>query len=184
MSEKLTKLKRKMNEQGIEALLVMTPFNLRYITGFTGTAGLAIITQKENFFVTDSRYLEQAQKQVAGFTLVQNIGPILGEVLKIVETNGFENLAFEAGISYQQYMQLEELIPGQTDLFQAPGLIEDLRQIKTPEEIATIQKACGITDKAFEYILGKIKPGVTELELANELDFFMRKLGASGVSFE
>jgi len=184
MSEKIIKLRQKMKEEGIEALLVTTPFNLRYVTGFTGTTGLALLSQEENFFVTDARYTEQAAKQVPDFTIIQNKGPILKEVEKLIESKGFSNLAFEEGVSYQQYMQLEELIPAECDLFCAPAIIEDLRQIKTPAEIAAIQKACEITDKAFEYILGKIKPGVTELELANELDFFMRKLGASGTSFE
>lgn len=184
MLEKLVKLKQRMKEEEIASLLVTTPYNLRYITGFTGSTGLALITEGENFFVTDSRYTEQAAIEAGDFMIIQNTGPILDEIVKIVVREQIENIGFEEEISYAWFHKLEEELPMTCDIFSAPNLIGELRQIKTPEEIAKIQKACEITDKAFEYILGKIKPGVKEVELANELDFYMRKLGATGMSFD
>ncbi|NEW63033.1 M24 family metallopeptidase [Granulicatella sp. zg-ZJ] len=180
---RIEKVQQKLVERGLDALLVTNLYNLRYVAGFTGTTGLAVITKDNAFFVTDARYTEQAAKQCKGYTIVQNLGPIFLEVKKIVTNEHIKTLGFEDGsMSVKEYDGLKELLSAQ--LVSASGLVEGLRILKDAEEFDIIRQACHIADQAFDYILGEIKPGVTEIEIANKMDFYMRSLGASGVSFE
>lgn len=183
MIQRVANLREKMKAEGITSFLITSPYNLRYLTGFTGTTGLALIGLEEAFFITDFRYTEQAAKQCVGYDVVKNVGPILEVVAELVESKGLENLAFEESfVLFKQYVELETLL--EVDLVPVSGMIEELREVKDEAEIKIVEKACEIADKAFSHILTYIKPGMTEIQVANELDFFMRSLGASGVSFE
>lgn len=183
MMKRVNKLREVMKKNNLDSFLVTSPYNLRYLTNFTGTTGLAIITMKKAIFVTDFRYTEQAAIQAQGYEIVKNSGPIFEEVVAIFENEQVENSAFEEmHVSFAEYSLLEELAP--CELVPVAGMIEELREVKDEEEIAIIEKACEIADAGFNYILTVIKPGMTEIEVANQLDFYMRSLGASGVSFE
>lgn len=183
MINRVDQLREKMKAEGIASFLITSPYNLRYLTGFTGTTGLALISLEKAYFITDFRYTEQAAKQCAGYEVVKNVGPILEVVADIVETTKLENLAFEeAYVPFKQYVDLETLL--EVDLVPVSGMVEELREVKDEAEVAIIEKACNIADQAFSHILTYIKPGMTEIQVANELDFHMRSLGASGVSFE
>src|SRR5699024_9841493 len=93
-------------------------------------------------------------------------------------------LAFEeTQVSFADYSILEDLLE-ETPLIPISGMIESLREVKDDQEVAIIEKACAIADQGFDHVLKFIKPGMTEIEVANQLDFFMRSLGASGVSFD
>ncbi|MGE7365688.1 M24 family metallopeptidase [Desemzia incerta] len=180
---RLDKLRTEMIDKGLDALLVTSPYNLRYVSNFTGTTGLAVITLKKAYFVTDFRYTQQAAKQAQGFEVVQNFGSIYDEVSRIVTKDNLNTLGFEENfITFRIYDLLKEMIP--CELVPVAGLIEELREVKDETEIATIRKACEIADSAFKFILGEIKTGMTEIEVANKLDFHMRSLGATGVSFD
>lgn len=181
--KRLSKLQAVLSEEKLDAVLVTSPYNLRYISNFTGSTGLAVVTQTEAFFVTDFRYTKQAEDQAKGFKIIRNVGPIFNEVAKIVNDLNIETLGFEdAHVSFRNYDELESLLS--SDLVPISGMVEELREIKDEEEIATIKAACAISDAAFTYILDYIKPGVSEIEIANKLDFFMRDKGATGVSFD
>lgn len=180
---RLNQLRKGMKEKNIDALLITSPYNLRYISHFTGTTGLSVVTMDKAYFVTDFRYTEQASKQAEGFEIVQNLGSIYEEVAAIVNKDDITSLGFEEDfVSYSLFEVLEDIISAA--LTPISGLIEELREIKDDTEIKTIKEACGIADKAYQYILGEIKPGMSEIEVANKMDFYMRNLGASGVSFE
>lgn len=183
MMVRVNKLRKLMKKNNISSFLITSSYNLRYLTNFTGTTGLAVITLDKAFFITDFRYTEQAMAQVQGFEIIQNTGPIHDEVVGIIEKEQLANLAFEETfVSFAEYSLLEEITP--CDLLPVTGLIEELREVKDEEEIAIIEKACSIADLAFKHILTMIKPGMTEIEIANQLDFYMRSLGATGVSFD
>ena len=183
MINRVNNLREQMKSEGISSFLITSPYNLRYLTGFTGTTGLALIGLEEAFFITDFRYTEQAAKQCVGFEIVKNVGPILEVVADLVESKNIENLGFEESfVPFKQYVELEGLL--EVDLIPVSGMVEELREIKDEEEIAIVEKSCEIADKAFSHILTYIKPGMTEIQVANELDFYMRSLGASSVSFE
>lgn len=176
-------IQQKMKSEGVEALLITSPYNLRYASNFTGSTGLSVITQSKAFFVTDFRYTEQAADQAVEFEIVKNTGPIYEEVKAIVEKENIKSLGFEKEfVTFAMYEQISSLLT--CELIPVSGLVESLREIKEDSEVETIQKAIKITEFAFEEILNFIKPGVSEIEVANKLDFLMREKGASGVSFD
>ncbi|GEQ32139.1 Xaa-Pro aminopeptidase [Marinilactibacillus psychrotolerans] len=176
-------IQKKLKEKQIDALLITSNYNLEYASGFTGTTGLSVITEDKAFFVTDFRYTEQAAKQAEGFEIIQNIGSIYDEVAKIIKNEKISRLGFEENhVTYATYQSVKELF--NCSLVPVSTLIEELREIKDRNEIDLIQKAISITEAAFEHILSNIKPGMSEIKVANELDFFMREKGASGVSFD
>lgn len=183
MMLRVEKLRKKMQEENLDSFLVTSPYNLRYLTNFTGTTGLAVITLEKAFFITDFRYTEQAAAQAQGFEIIKNVGPIFDEVANLVRKEELHSLAFEeTTVSFLEYSVLEEIIDA--ELVPVSQMIEELREVKDEEEIAIIEKACHIADMAYDHILKMIQPGMTEIEVANQLDFYMRSLGASGVSFD
>lgn len=153
------------------------------MTGFTGTSGVAVVSQKEAVFITDFRYTEQASKQITGYRIVEHKGTIIEEIAAIVKELGIKSLGFEKDVvSYSMYEAYSKVIPA--DLVGVTDLIEKIRLVKTEDELKTIKAACQIADETFEHIIQFIKPGKTELEVSNELEFYMRKLGATSSSFD
>lgn len=180
---KLQKLRKALQEQNIDGILITNGYNRRYMTGFTGTAGVAIVSQNDAVFITDFRYTEQAAAQVQDFRIVQHEATILEEIATQVNNMGIKLLGFEKDtVSFGTYELYKNMI--QADLVPISGLIEKIRLIKTQQEINIIKVACEIADHAFTHILDFIKPGKTELEVSNELEFFMRKQGATQSSFD
>jgi Xaa-Pro aminopeptidase len=92
---KLTKLRESFAENQIDAFLITSGYNRRYITGFTGTAGVAIITNEKAMFITDFRYAQQAQKEITGFEILQHTKPIMEEVGIQLEKMGVKSVGFE-----------------------------------------------------------------------------------------
>lgn len=172
-----------LSNHGIDALLVTNMYNVRYLASFTGSTGLVFITQDEAYFVTDFRYTDQAAEEAKGFEIVKNTGSIYEEVAKIAAKEKIEKIGFESeNISFSTFETINRMI--HSELVPVKGIVEKLREVKTDDEILLIKQAIEITEKAYDYILGFVKPGVTEIQVANELDFYMRKEGAAGVSFD
>src|SRR5690625_2780837 len=172
-----------MKKTGIDGLLVTSEINRRYITDFTGTAGVALITDSKALFITDFRYTEQAKEQAKLFSIIEHKIPITEEIAKQIQQLHIEKLGFEqTNVTYEAYKRYEEVF--QTELVPVSNLIESLRLIKTEEELTIIKEAAQIADKAFEHILTFIKPGIKEVDVANELEFTMRQAGATSSSFD
>ncbi|WP_075618062.1 M24 family metallopeptidase [Paenisporosarcina indica] len=181
--EKLAKLRQALEEHQIDALLITSGYNRRYITDFTGTAGVAVVSKDQAVFITDFRYTEQAAKQISGFEIVQHTKPLIEEVGVQLEKMGVKNVGFEKDdMTYAMYESYKKAV--NPELIPVSGLVEKIRLIKTPQEIRIIKAAADIADAAFEHIISFIAPGKTELEVSNELEFFMRKQGASSSSFD
>lgn len=181
--EKINKLRAAFKEYGIDGMLITNPFNRRYMAQFTGTSGVVLISEEKALFITDFRYLEQASKECEGYEIVQHTGPIQEKVAEEVKRLGITKLGMEQDdVSYGLYKVYEKLINAQ--LVPLSGVVEKIRLIKNEQEIKILKEAADIADAAFKHILDFIKPGVTELEVANELEFFMRKIGATSSSFE
>ena len=180
---KLVKLRQALMDLNVDALLITNEYNRRYMTGFTGTAGVAVVTKDDAVFITDFRYTEQAAAQVKDFRIVQHTGPIFAEVGAQVALMGAKTIGFEKdSMSYGTYEIYKEAV--KAEFVPISGVIEKIRLIKTQEEINIIKAACEIADNAFTHILDYIKPGKTELDVSNELEFFMRKQGATSSSFD
>src|SRR5699024_408712 len=163
--------------------MITSPVNRRYITNFTGTAGIVIITRSKQFLITDFRYIEQAKAQAPHYTIIQHEGPIEDEVKQLVDSLHIKTLGFEeAFVTYAQYKLYDDAFS--VSLIPIKNRIETVRLIKTEEELNTIKQAASIADQAFEHILDYMKPGVMELDIATELEYFMRKQGAASSSFD
>ncbi|HHY78889.1 MAG TPA: aminopeptidase P family protein [Thermoanaerobacter sp.] len=182
MNKRLQNLRELMKEKDIEAFVIYKFVNVTYITGFTGDDSVALVTHDKAIFITDGRYTEQAQKEVKDFEVIEHktgIKEVLKEYIKTLE---IKKLAFEENISYGQYRELKELL--EIELIPQANLVETLRMVKDEEEIENIKKAQNITDRAFEHLLKFIKVGMTEKEVALELEYFMKKQGAEDLSFD
>ena len=180
---KLAKLRQALIDNNVDAILITNEYNRRYMTGFTGTAGVAIVSQNDAVFITDFRYTEQAAEQVKDFRIEQHKGTIFEEVAKQAALMGVKTLGFEKdAMHYGTYEVYKAAV--KADFVPLSGVIEKIRLIKSQEEINIIKVACEIADNAFTHILNFIKPGITELDVSNELEFFMRKQGATSSSFD
>lgn len=187
MEKRVLALREQLKQNDIESLLITNPYNLRYLTGFTGTTGIALITLNNAYFITDFRYTEQAKNQCIGYTIIENVsGNPYEELLPALQQEAIQTMGFEeSNVTFALYSQLQDLVEVKgIQLIPTTGLTEKLREVKDEDELAIIEKACWIADQAFEHILEYIQPGMTEIQVANELDFYMRKLGASGISFD
>jgi len=181
---KLTRIREHMKEIGIDGLLVTNAYNRRYMTGFTGTSGVVLISEKDAIFITDFRYVKQAEDQVKDFKIVEHKGMITEKVAEEVDKLGVQKLGFEEqDMSYAQYSNYQKVLK-EVEFVPVSGAVEKLRLIKTDEEIKILKEAAEIADAAFSHILKFIRPGLREIEVANELEFFMRKNGAISSSFD
>lgn len=181
--EKLGKLRARFSELGIDGMLITNGYNRRYMTGFTGTAGVVLIGEKKAVFITDFRYVEQASRQINGYEIIQHMGSIIDEVAKQAADLGIKRLGFEQDhLSFATYKLYENTV--QAQLVPVSGVVEKLRLIKSDAEIKILKEAAEIADAAFQHILSFIRPGIREIDVANELEFFMRKNGAISSSFD
>lgn len=181
--DKLTVLRKSLQENKLDAILITSPINRRYITSFTGTAGVVLVSENDALFITDFRYIEQANEQTKGFKVIEHTKAIHEEIAKQLKTLNVKKLGFEKDHTtfgtYEQYKETFE-----SELVPVSGLVEAIRVVKTPEELAIMKKAAEIADNAFEHIKNHIKPGVKEIDISNELEFFMRREGATSSSFD
>ncbi len=181
--ERLAKLKGKLVEEQVDALLVLQPQNRYYLTGFTGSYGYLLVSEKEDIFITDFRYKQQAQSQISGCKIVQHGLDPLKDIKNQLNNIGVKKLGFEQEyITYSQYLSFSEALEG-IELKPVKPMVEDLRMIKDEMEISKMDKAINIAGDAFAHILGFLRPGITEKEVALELEFFMKRAGASGLAF-
>jgi len=181
--EKLKKLRQSFKDYGIDGLLITNSYNRRYMTNFTGTAGVVLISEKSAAFITDFRYVEQANKQVTDYEIVKQKGQLIEDVAKQAASMGITKLGFEQDdVSYATFKAYEKELT--SELIPTSGAIEKLRLIKTDSELKILKEATEIADAAYMHILGFIRPGISELDVSNELEFFMRKQGADSSSFD
>ncbi len=180
---KIEKLRIVMKKDNLGALVITNSFNIRYMTGFTGTSGIALITESKALFITDFRYTQQAADEVPSFEIIEHKQGVIKEIANQVKTLGIKRIGFEkTDLTYEIFEEYQKEISA--ELVPTKGLVEKLRLIKTDDEIAILKEAAKIADAAFEHILTVIKPGVKEIDVSNELEFFMRKQGATSSSFD
>jgi Xaa-Pro aminopeptidase len=181
--QKLLQLRDHFDQLSIDGLLITNPRNRRYLTGFTGSSGIVVITKTEAHLFVDFRYVEQAHSQVKDFTVNLLSGIETEDAAKITEKLEISKLGFEEeNVTFQQYSWYKERL--KAELVPLSSVIEKLRMIKTKEEFQIIKTAAQIADKAFTYILDYIRPGVSEIEVANQLEFYMRNHGATSSAYD
>lgn len=175
--ERIKRFRMALAEKKLDSALVTGRENVRYLSGFTGTAGYLLITEQAQYLVTDFRYLEQAAQQAQGFTIKNAPEFDLKAAAKGCHNTGFEDLS----LSYALYARYREHLKKMSPMGR---MLTYLRSIKDENEIHCIRRAAEIADQAFSHIVTFMKAGMSELEVALELEFYMRKSGASGLSFD
>ncbi|MFC1984127.1 M24 family metallopeptidase [Chloroflexota bacterium] len=188
LKNRLSKLRQKLAEQEVDAFLISQPKNRYYLSGFDGSNGFLLITQKNTILATDFRYTEQAKRQASGYEIFQITSNIAGWFPKLVAELNLKRLGVEAGnITFALYRQLTDILNkanSQLKLVSVDGVVESLRAIKEPEEIELITRASAISDSAFEHIENIIHIGMSEKEVAWEIEKFMREQGSQTMPFD
>lgn len=182
--EKIKKVQLELQKRDLDAILITSPINRRYMTGFTGTAGVALVSRDHAHFITDFRYTEQAAKQAQQFHVIEHKALLEEEIKNQLNELNIKRLGFEKNqVTYAAYELYKKSFNG-VELVPVSDMIESLRIFKSPQELEIMKKAAEIADKAYEHIQTFIKPGVKEIDVSNELEFFMRKQGAESSSFD
>ena len=177
-------LDRRIAADKMDALLVGFGPNVRYLTGFTGSNGWVVVLPGKAVFFTDPRYRIEAAQQVGCQVRVAS-GPILPQVAALLRRAGARRIGFEKSrLTVEAHQTLKDALPMQSSLEPVSGWIEQQRMVKSPTEIAAIRRSVELNSKAFEQAAKRIRPGMQECELAAELDYRVRRLGAEGSAFE
>jgi Xaa-Pro aminopeptidase len=188
VNKRLKKLRNRLAEKEIDAILITQSDNRRYLSGFDGTAGYLFITEKKAVLATDFRYIEQAKAEAPDFEILHITGNLADWFPSIIRDLGIKNLGFEAGdITFNFHHQLRETLRKKQvslKLVAVGGLVESLRAVKEPGEIELVRKASAITDAAFEYVEATIRAGMTEKQVAWELEKALREKGSQPLPFD
>jgi len=182
--KRIEKLREAMDSQKLDAVLLVGDPNRNYLSGFTGDESFSLITLYKTFFITDSRFTEQAKQQVKDYEVLEysKSGSFVNFLSDLISKIKVHRLGFEENVvSYSQYELYHSKLS--CELVPMDGMVEKIRIVKDKEEISSIKNAAQIADKAFEHIIKFIKAGMTEREVGLELEFYMKKLGASDLSF-
>jgi len=174
-----------LEEPQLDALLIGSLTNVRYLTGFTGSnASLLLYRDGRAKLFTDPRYRLQAKEQVnCGVRIAK--GPLTKAVLSEIKRLGVKAVGFEQDrVTAAEFELLKKDLPARAELKPVTGLIEKLRMVKDAGEVALIRKSVSINSLALEAALKRLKTGMTEADLAAEIDYRSRRLGAEGPSFE
>lgn len=184
MNLKIEWLRSKMKGMNLDGMIITNPINIEYLTGIDAE-GILLITRKENIYVTDSRYIEAVNS-----ILTIDDGIIVNDVRNI-RLDDYENFfLFCANVGFEEnhvtYSKYKELIQRYRieNMVETENLIENHRTIKDETEIEKIKNACKITDNCFEYLCKYIKKGMTEKEIAIEIENYFKLHGADDISFE
>ena len=183
MNPKLQWLRNKMSSLDLQGIIISNPTNIKYLTNIDAE-GTLLLTRKENIYITDGRYIEHVHSTLTLFDEI--IVYDIHDVSKEDYENFFmycENVGFEENYvtyaNYKEYIRKYKI----NHLVETENIIEKQRMIKDEEEISNIEKACEITDNCFSYILTYIKPGMTEKEIAKEIEEYYSQR-TDGLSFD
>jgi Xaa-Pro aminopeptidase len=181
---KLPKLREKMKQNNLDAIMVYDELNQHYLSDFAFTDGLLLITLNNAYLITDFRYYEMALNQADKGFFVTIEGDRNTFIKECLDKDNCKNVGFEGGfVSYDLYRYYCGKFP-HIEFVNIGDMIEQLRQLKSSDEIAKMQKAQDITDRAFSHILSILNPDMTELDVAVELEYAMRKGGEDSCAFQ
>ncbi|MEW6523111.1 MAG: Xaa-Pro peptidase family protein [Bacillota bacterium] len=177
-------LRERMAREGVNALLVTRPENRLYLSGFSGSAGALLVFPDAAYLLTDFRYLEQAQEQSPDFTVVKADREYHGTVSELMGKHAATTLGFEKDhVTFGMYQMFKDKLPG-VELVGVSGWVEQLRRVKDPGEIEKIARAQSLVDQGFGQLLEWMAAGMSEEEVALELECMLRRLGARRMAFE
>ena len=167
----------------VDGILITSPYNMRYLSGFSGGEGAVWISKEKKLLLTDSRYIESAQNEAKDFT-VKEAGNAILKICEEIKTEGCKTVLVEDKyLTASLYLKLTDELK---DITIIPGSdkLDILRSVKTEEELKIIEEAETICCRSFEKILDFIKPGISEKNIAAELEYYMRKMGGEKTAFD
>ncbi len=190
---RIAALRALLDERGLDAVMLSRASNKRHYSGFrlgdaegptSGYAGTLLVTRQATLILADSRYTEQAEHEAPGWTVVATSGPMQVDLPPLLLEHGIASLGMEASVvSHADWSALAEAAPG-VEQHAIDDELVPLRIIKTPEEVDAIGRACALTDACFEHLCGWIRRGMTEQQIAWEIERFFRANGAEGLAFD
>lgn len=181
-------LQQKLAEAGADAALLADKLNQRYLSDFDFDDGYVLVTRKNAYLITDFRYIEAAKAASADFMEVAapDRGTLTAYLCDLLRADGCKTVLIEEEtLAYAAFERTREKLAGFTVKSGASAILTDLRLFKTEDELAAMARAQAITDAAFAHIVKTIRPGeMTEIDVALEMECFMRSHGASGLAFD
>ncbi len=182
IKERLRRVRQALRSSRYQALLVLNPANVRYLTGFGGEDSWSLVTSRQCYLMTDSRFGEQAAKECPAVKIIERKTTLIGQTAKVIgRLKNVETIAVENTLPLAVFGKLKKALDAK--LKPVDSLVEKLRVTKDPCEVSCIRKAGKIAAGAFEQIQSAVKPGITESELAGLLELEIRRAGAT-TSFE
>ena len=184
---RLTRFKETMIGKGVDAAIISSEINQRYLTDFNYTDGFVLVTKNKSYVLADFRYIEAARATVdtADFEIIMPDTSMAVCISSLLDENEAKVVAYEdETLSCATLERFKKLLSGKELVAGASAMADDLRLYKDAGEIEKMKKAQAITDAAFAHILKVLTPNMTEIDAALELEFFMRRNGSEGVAFE
>ena len=183
MADHLERTRRYLAGAGVDGVLLSKPENRRYATGFTGSAGIALVTARDALLGVDFRYYDQAAQQAPACEVLRGGADVAAVVADAARARGLQRVGFES--EFVPYAHVERWRERFAPLeLVALGDVDRLRWEKDEGEIAAIQRAAELADAGFAHMLSVLRPGLTERQAGVELEMFLRRAGAERLSFE
>ncbi len=184
IERRLDAVRTALHTRRLDALLVTFLPHVRYLTNFSGSNAVCLITRDAQFFLTDGRYTSQTAEEVRSYEIIITRKSLFEEAAKRKMLRGFSRVGIEAGVlTVAQFGNLKKLFP-RVKFVHVSSLLEELVAVKDDSEIRLIEHAVSITEKVFEKILGVLRPGTKELDIAAEISYLHKKFGAEADAFE
>jgi Xaa-Pro aminopeptidase len=186
MSVRIKNIYARLKKINIDGFIVSSQPNISYLTGYTSRDSHLLVSKKRNIYFTDSRYIEEARTGLKDIAVVEKInGSVFKMIFDACHNLNLKNIAFEEkSLTHSAYRKLKGEMGREIKLVPTHGLVEEPRQIKAAEELKKIKKATQITIKALKFIKNIILPGKKEIEIAAELEHFIRYNGGGGSAFD
>jgi len=173
----------RLPELKVDALLVSSAANVRYLSDYSGSNGLILITRAETHFFTDPRYAIASQTIPGKVHIVR--GPLIAGVAAVLKRKRIKKIGFEsAWLRYEEYAKVKDDLPLGSGLVPVGRVLEEQRMVKSAAEIAKIRRSVAVNSEAYARAMKRVKVGMREQEIAASLDFEMRRLGAEASAFE
>jgi Xaa-Pro aminopeptidase len=184
-ASRIDRARAAMADQNLPALLITQIDNVGWISGFRGSTGYVFLTPAEAVFATDSRYTSQAAAQCPDFKIEKLATSSPDEITGLLSQLHMPRVGFESShLTYKMHAVYREKLPAEIEFVPTEGIIENLRLIKDAGELAKIEAAVVVADKAWEHILPFLKPGAVERDVMLELEWFMRRQFGADVAFD
>jgi Xaa-Pro aminopeptidase len=185
LTQRRRNLAASFSELKVDALVITSPPNWYYLTGFTGDSGALIVSRKASTFITDGRFVVQGRSEMAGVRLLQQQGSLYGAVGQFLKESRHRRVGFDlAQTTVGQLRSLRRAAGASVRWIATTGTVEGLRMRKDAAELAQMRRAALLASDVVQSAIGLLKPGIREFEVAAEIEYQMRKRGASGPAFE